>query len=273
MSFFGFGRKKSPAVHPPQVRAVLFDTFGTTVDWLSSMTAHGQRIGAEKGIAADWDGLAKAWRARYQPAIKPVREGKRPWTGFDTLHREQLDKIIGSFGAAKRLSAADRDLLTHGWHYLTPWPDVVPGLTRLRESFIIGPLSNGTTRQLVDLARWGSLPWDVVFGADIFRTYKPDSKLYLGAVQLLGLQPAETMLVAAHNQDLEAAARNGLKTCFVRRSTEDPEPTGSYDFVIDNFEELAQVLAAGEKTHPRTADTHVSREQTTANGDLEWQSS
>lgn len=242
MSIFGFGRKKLREAQPTRVRAILFDTFGTTVDWLSSMTGHGQRLGTEKGINADWDALAKAWRARYQPAIKPVREGKRPWTDFDTLHREQLDKIIGDFRPAKKLSPTDRDVLTHAWHFLDPWPDVVPALNSLKQHFLLGPLSNGTTRQMIDLARWGNLPWDVVFGADMFRTYKPADKLYVGAATLLGLHPGEILMVAAHNQDLEAASKNGLMTCFVRRPTEDPEPTGNFDYVVDDFEHLARTL-------------------------------
>ena len=239
-----FWAKKKPQPVPAEIKALLFDTFGTTVDWLSSMTAHGQRIGAERGIDADWAALARDWRSRYKAAIKPVREGKRPWTGFDILHREQLDNIIAKHGDAKRLSSADRDRLTHGWHELTPWPDVVPGLHRLRKHYIVGPLSNGTLRQMVDLARFGSLPWDVVFGADMFRTYKPDPKLYLGAAAYLGLAPENILMVAAHNEDLEAAAKLGLKTCFVKRPTEDAEPTGTYDFVVDSFEHLARTLNA-----------------------------
>ena len=244
MSFLGFGKKKVREVPPTRVRALLFDTFGTTVDWQSSMIAHAERLGEEMGINADWPGLVDAWRAQYPSAIKPVREGKRPWTGFDILHREQLDKIIGNFGQAKRLTPHDRDVLTHGWHYLDPWPDVVPGLRHLKHNYILGPLSNGTTRQMVDLARWGHLPWDVIFGADIFRTYKPDKKIYLGAAAFLELEPAEILMVAAHNQDLEAAKSHGLRTCFVQRATEDPKPTGTYDFVVDNFEHLAHTLNA-----------------------------
>lgn len=243
MGFFGGKKKQRVVPGPVQVKALLFDTFGTTVDWYSSMTAHGERLGAERGIDADWAGLAKEWRARYKPAIKPVREGKRPWAGFDTLHREQLDKIAGRFGAGK-LSAGDRDLLTHGWHYLSAWPDATWGLHRLRKHFIVGALSNGTTRQLVDLAKWSGLPWDVVFGADMFRTYKPAKELYLGATALLGLDPGNVLMVAAHNEDLEGAKKAGLKTCFVRRAMEDAEPTGTYDYVVDDFEHLARMLDA-----------------------------
>ncbi len=238
-----FFRKKKPAASTTKIQALLFDTFGTTVDWRGSMTEHARRLGAERGINADWAGLVLEWRAHYKPAIKPVREGKRKWAGFDQLHREELDKIVRKFGAAK-LTDADRDRLTHGWHHLTAWPDVVPALHRLKKHFMIGPLSNGTTRQMVDLAKGSGLPWDVVFGADLFQTYKPAKQIYLGAAAWLGLKPAEVLMVAAHNEDLEHAQKNGLKTCFVKRVTEDAEATAKYDFIVEDFEHLARSLGA-----------------------------
>ena len=225
------------------MKALLFDTFGTTVDWFSSMLAHARKIGAETGIDADWEGLVREWRAHYKPAIKPVREGKRPWTGFDELHREELDKLVKQFGAGK-LREADRDRLTHGWHELKAWPEAPAALHRLAKHFILGPLSNGTTRQLVDIARYAGLPWHVVFGADMFRTYKPAPGMYKGAVALLGLRPEEVLMVAAHHEDLEAAQKQGLRTCFVHRVTEDAEPKGTFDFVVDDFEHLARTLGA-----------------------------
>lgn len=241
MRLFHWKKQPSPATRSPRVKALLFDTFGTTVDWFSSMVAHAERLGSERGIDADWAGLVAEWRAHYKPAIKRVRDGKRDWTGFDILHREELDKIVGKFGA-ERLASADRDLLTLGWHYLRPWPDVVPALYRLKKQFIVAPLSNGTTRQLVDMARWSGTPWDTVFGADMFRTYKPDKKVYLGAAKLLDLEPSEILMVAAHNEDLQAAALLGLRTCFVRRATEDPEPSRTFDFNVNDFEHLARIL-------------------------------
>lgn len=225
------------------IRAILFDTFGTTVDWQGSMTATAQRLGAERGIDADWAGLVKEWRARYKPAIKPVREGKRPWTGFDELHREELDIIVKKYGAEK-LSNTDRDILTYSWHFLQPWPEVVPALYRLKNRFIVGPLSNGTVRQMVDLARYGDLPWDVVLGADLFRTYKPDPKLYQGAAKLLDLKSGQILLVAAHNEDLQAANKQGLQTCFVHRPTEDPKAESDFTYIVDDFEHLARMLGA-----------------------------
>ena len=224
-------------------RAVLFDVFGTTVNAQDSLVQTAERLGAERGLRADWAGLAKAWYQKNQSTLKPVVEKKRPWTGQDKLQREALDSLVGTFGA-KKLSSADRDLLTFGWHFLTPWPDAVPALHRLKKHFILGAFSNGTVRELIDIAKFAGLPWDVVIGADLFRTYKPDPKMYTGAAALLQLRPEQILLVAAHNNDLQAAAKQGMRTCFVRRSTEDAKSMGSYDYVVDNFEDLARSLNA-----------------------------
>ena len=239
MTVFGKRRQQVPA----PIKALLFDTFGTTVDWYTSMLEHAERIGGKTSLRADWPGLVKEWRAHYKPAIKPVREGKRPWTTFDELHREELDKIVKRFRADK-LTDDQRARLTRGWHALKPWPEVPGALHRLVKHFMIGPLSNGTTRQMIDLARYGNLPWSVAFGADMFRTYKPAPELYRGAAALLGLPPEEILLIAAHNEDLKAAQKQGLRTCFVHRLTEDVEAEGSYDYVVNDFEHLARALNA-----------------------------
>lgn len=238
-----FGKAAGQRHRPDGVKALLFDTFGTTVDWLSSMTAHAQEVGAETGVRADWEGLVREWRAHYKPAIKPVREAKRPFIGFDELLREELDKIVKHFGAEK-LSDTDRDRLTHGWRKLKGWPDAAPALHRLAKHFLIAPLSNGTTRQLIEIARYANLPWSAVFGADMFRTYKPSPELYKGAVRYLGLEPEQVLMVAAHNEDLKAAGKQGLRTCFVHRLTEDAEPKGNFDYVVNDFEHLARTLGA-----------------------------
>jgi 2-haloacid dehalogenase len=239
-----FRRKPEVNADPsPVPAAIVFDLFGTTVDWLGGMIRRGEVLGAKRGIHADWAGLAKEWRSRYKPAIRAVREKRRRWADFDTLHREQLDKIVGWYGL-KKLSSADRDWLTEGWHCLDPWPDVRPALHRLKKRFIVGPLSNAHLRQEVDLARWGELPWDVLLGADMFRTYKPAREIYKGAAAYLHLKPEQMLLVAAHNEDLEHAKKHGMKTCFVHRSTEDAAPTGKFDHVVEDFEQLTRTLGA-----------------------------
>jgi 2-haloacid dehalogenase len=235
---------------PSGVRAILFDTLGTVVDWRGSLIAELERWGAEKGLKADWPGLVDAWRAAYAPSMDRVRRGEIPWTILDDLHRATLDTLISRFGLPD-LSEAERDHLTRAWHGLDPWPDAIPGLTRLKRRFVIAPLSNGNVALLVNMAKRAGIPWDTVFGADLFRHYKPDAETYLGARQLLGLPPAQVMMAAAHNADLRAARALGLRTAFFPRPREygpaqvkDVAADEEWDVVAADIEDLATQLLA-----------------------------
>lgn len=233
---------------PP--RALLFDTFGTLVDWRGSLIAELGAFGAGRGIAADWTRLVDAWRGAYVPSMDRVRRGELPWTKLDDLHRGSLDRLVAEQGI-EGLHEADRAHLALAWHRLDPWPDTVPGLARLKPHFVLAPLSNGNVSLLIDLARRAPLPWDAVFGADVFRRYKPDPQTYLGACALLGLQPGEVMMCAAHNGDLAAARRLGLRTGFIARPAEygpgqnrDLAPEADWDVAVGGVEELADRLGA-----------------------------
>jgi 2-haloacid dehalogenase len=232
------------------IEALLFDVFGTVVDWRSSLMRRLEHFGRENGVAADWAALADDWRAAYEPAMRAVREGQRPWTSLEHLHRESLDQLVPRHGLST-LSEAQRQQLVLGWHFLAPWPDTVSGLTRLKSKYIIGTLSNGGVRLLTDMARFAGLPWDVILSSDNFRHYKPDPEVYRGAAELLDTAPANIMLVAAHNYDLAAARRHNYKTAFVARPTEhgprqsrDFKAEADWDFVAKDFEELASQLGA-----------------------------
>jgi 2-haloacid dehalogenase len=236
-----------PALEP---RALVFDVFGTCVDWRGSILAEGPSVDARWGTSIDWAKLADAWRARYQPALEEVRSGRRPWTILDVLHRESLDALSPSFGL-DRLDEAARDHLNRVWHRLRPWPDTVPGLTRLKRRFILGPLSNGNFALLTNMAKHAGLPWDVNLSVELYRAYKPLPASYLGAVRLLGLEPAQTMMVAAHYSDLQAAAGCGLRTAYVHRPREfgdrpsnDLPADPKVDLIAKDFEDLATQLGA-----------------------------
>jgi 2-haloacid dehalogenase len=232
------------------VKALVFDVFGTVVDWRGSVIRELETLGRAKGIAADWPGFADAWRGGYQPAMQRVRSGELPWTRIDDLHRLILDRLLAERGIAG-LSEAETDHLNRAWHRLDPWPDAVAGLGRLKRRFIIGTLSNGNMALLVDLAKHGALPWDVVLSAELAHHYKPDPEAYRLPPDLLGLAPAEVMLVAAHPSDLAAAARVGLKTGYVPRPLEwgpgrKPHDVSAetFDIVAADFNELAARLGA-----------------------------
>lgn len=231
-----------------QVQALLFDVFGTVVDWRGSIIGELTGFGAAKGIAADWAAFTDDWRGLYQPAMEEVRSGRRSWTILDVLHRESLDKLLVQYRIAG-LSEAEKDHINRVWHRLKPWPDAVEGLARLKSRYVIGTLSNGNVGLLTRMAKHAGLPWDVILGAETARAYKPLPQAYLASAALLNLEPAQVMLVAAHNGDLAAAAAVGLRTAFVARPQEygphqsrDFKAEGPWDAVCASFTELANAM-------------------------------
>lgn len=232
-------------MHGNGFRALLFDVFGTVVDWRSSVIREGEALGAHLGIDVDWVAFADAWRGLYQPSMEAVRSGHRPWCRLDDLHRESLLELLERF-AIPRLDASQVDDFNRAWHRLDPWPDSVQGLTRLRRRYTLATLSNGNIALLVNLAKRAGLPWDAVLGAETAGAYKPRPEAYLRSADQLGLAPAQCVMVAAHNDDLRTAQGLGFGTAFVCRPTEygpdqqaDLRPEGAWDFVADSLLELA----------------------------------
>jgi len=233
------------------VRALAFDVFGTVVDWRGSVIRAAEALGRAKGLSVDWPRFADQWRREgYVDAIGRIRRGEEPWADADTLHRRKLDALLPDYGL-DGLSEAEVADLSRVWHRLDPWPDSVAGLTRLKRRFVISPLSNGTLALLTNMAKRAGLPWDCVISAELFHHYKPDREAYLGCADLLGVQPDELMLVAAHPGDLKAARAAGLKTAYVDRPLEHGpgrEPhhveAGDFDVVATDFVDLAEQLGA-----------------------------
>jgi 2-haloacid dehalogenase len=230
-------------------KALVFDVFGTVVDWRSTIICEGEALGREKNIYVDWGAFADAWRSRYAPSMDRVRRGEIPWTKLDDLHRVSLEELLAEFGI-EGLSCAEKDHFNRVWHRLDPWPDAVEGLTRLRQQYIIAPLSNGNVALLTNMARRAGLPWDLVLSAELVRHYKPDPETYLMPPLLLDLEPEQVMMVAAHVYDLRSARNNGLRTAYVPRplefgpgvEAEPPDP--AFDLVAGDFVELADRLGA-----------------------------
>jgi len=233
---------------PASIKALTFDVFGTVVDWRGSIVREGRELGRARGLDADWARFADAWRGRYQPALERVRTGELPWTKLDDLHRMSLDQLLGEFGL-KGLSEAEVDHLNRAWHRLDPWPDAVPGLTRLRQRYVLATLSNGNVALMVNMAKRAGLPWDAILGAEVARHYKPQPEAYLTTVDMLGLRPEQCLMVAAHPGDLVAAARCGLRTAFVARPDEygpdrkdSPPAANTVDVMAKDFVDLASRL-------------------------------
>jgi 2-haloacid dehalogenase len=203
------------------VKALFFDVFGTLVDWRSGVAAATETVLRPQGIVLDWIAFADAWRDQYQPAMEAVRSGGIAYTKLDVLHRRTLQKILPQFGL-EDLKDIELDRLTLAWHQLDAWPDVQAGLSRLRQQYLIAPLSNGNTALMCDLARRNDLRWDAILGADYARAFKPMNEVYLAAAEAFNLVPAQCLMCAAHGSDLKAAAANGLRTAYIARPQERP---------------------------------------------------
>ena len=231
------------------LHALLFDTYGTLVDWRTSVRDELAAFGAARGLRHDWEAFLAEWKACYRPGMDAVNRGEAPWTTVETIYRHRLVELLAARGIAA--SEAEVEHLTRAWWRLAPWPDTVPGLARLRRRHVISPLSNASFAGMVRLAKFAGLPWDCVITAENARCYKPRPEVYRTALALLDLRPEQAMMVAAHNYDLAAAQALGLRTAFVPRplehgpgQTSDLAPEGKWDVVVDSVEELAGALGA-----------------------------
>ena len=233
-----------------ELRALAFDVFGTVVDWRTSVMREVEAAASRHGVSRDWAAFADGWRQRYQPSLERVRTGAIGWSVLDDLHRWSLDELLQEFGL-EMLDEAERQHLNQAWHRLQPWPDSAAGLGRLRSRFIVTTLSNGNFALLVDLARAGRLPFDCILSAELCQAYKPDPRTYRMVPALLRIEPEQAMMVAAHQDDLLAAAAEGLRTAFVRRPLEWGPQAGEaeavaeeIELVADDFLDLARQLGA-----------------------------
>jgi 2-haloacid dehalogenase len=234
------------------VKACVFDTFGTVVDWRSSVIAEATRWGKAKRFNIDWVEFADRWHMGYSPAMDKVRKGELPWTTLDDLQRIILEGLLKDY-KIEGLSEEEKRDWAHVWRRLKPWPDSVEGLTRLKSKYIISPMSNGNVALMVRLAKFAGLPWDLVLGSDLVRHYKPDPEMYMSAPRYLDLKPEEVMMCAAHVSDLRAARSCGLRTGFIYRPNEygggpagvpDQAKSGDFDVISVSIADLAQQLGA-----------------------------
>lgn len=239
-----------------QVKVIVFDTFGSVVDWRASIIRDLSAWGARQNIQADWAKFADDWRiGKYGDGMNRVRTGKLPWMNLEALNALTLEEVIPGHPGLKNLTQDQKHYINMVWRRLDPWPDSVAGLTRLKSRYIIGPLSNGSVALLADMAKHAKLPWDNIFSCELFRHYKPDPETYLGVVQLMELKPEEVMMGAAHAGDLDGAKKCGLKTAFFPRPLEFGEDSSrragigkanadghGFDIVADNIEDFARQM-------------------------------
>lgn len=230
------------------MKAFCFDVFGTVVDWRKGIAREVEQFFSRNTLpACDPYEFADSWRRLYQPSMEACRSGKRPFTRLDILHRENLEATLAGYNVdANALNANELEALNFAWHRLDPWPDVVSGLSHLKQKYIIAPASNGNIALMANMAKRANIPWDLILGAEVTQAYKPAPQAYTRMVEILGIAPDELCMVAAHNNDLHAARQCGLSTAFVARPTEhgqrqtsDLEPSEDWDIVASDFNDLA----------------------------------
>jgi 2-haloacid dehalogenase len=234
-----------------EVKALFFDVFGTLVDWRTSIAREAEAILKPQGYALDWLAFADAWRGEYQGGMDEVRSGRIPFCKLDVLHRRNLERILPRFHLDDgKLSEDVLCDLNLAWHRLDAWPDVARGLHRLKRRYRLAPVSNGNISLMVDLARRNDLPWDAILGSEIAGDYKPKPRVYLAAAEAFDLEPNECMMVAAHTNDLMAAAALSLRTGHIARPNErgpgrgEAAPSEPVDVAVKSMDELADQLAA-----------------------------
>jgi 2-haloacid dehalogenase len=234
------------------VKACVFDVFGTVVDWRSSVIAETTNRGQAKGLNINWVEFTDRWRLGYAPAMDKVRKGEIPWTNLDDLQRMILEDLLKQY-KIEGLSEEEKVNWAHAWRRLKPWPDSVEGLSRLKSKYIISPMSNGNVALMTNLAKFAALPWDAILGSDLVKHYKPDREMYLSAPFFLDLKPEEVMMCAAHAGDLQAARSCGLRTGFIYRPNEygneavgvpDKARPGEFDVVSMSIIDLAEQMSA-----------------------------
>jgi 2-haloacid dehalogenase len=250
MKSAGIGAMTLRAQDSFSVKALVFDVFGTVVDWRGSIIEEGKAWGKAKGITVDWARFADQWREGYAPSMAKVRRGEMPWTNLDHLNRSLLEELLKEFHI-EGLSEEEKDHWNRVWHRLKPWPDSIAGLTRLKKRYTIATLSNGNVALLSNMAKHAGLPWDLILSAELVRHYKPDREVYLSAADLLELKPEQVMMCAAHASDLTAARSFGLRTGFIHRPGEfgnadkaDDARQGDFDMVSRDIVDLASKLGA-----------------------------
>jgi len=227
------------------IRALTFDTYGTVVDWRTSVLGELRALAERKTLTLDCVQFLDDWRAAYRPGMDKVNSGETAWTTVDAIYRRRLEELLSTYGITV-LTTDEIDTLARVWWRLRPWPDAIPGIHRLKRRYLVTPLSNASFIGMVELARFAGLPWDCIITAENARCYKPRPEVYRTAISLLGLRPEDVMMVAAHNYDLMAARAEGMATAFVPRPLEygsgqrsDLKAESGWDIIAENFEDLA----------------------------------
>jgi 2-haloalkanoic acid dehalogenase type II len=226
------------------VKVIFFDFMGTLLDWHSNIV---QRL-PDRILQAERSRLAIAWREAFFQEIHSRFEQRLPPEDIDITHARCLETVLATSSFRDvSLSDDEREAAVNAWHSMTAWPDVPEALQKLREKYEVFVLANGTTRLQLDLARSSGLSFNMMFSSQLLGLTKPDSEIYYKALDFVGAEPHNALMVAAHAYDLRAARAVGMKTAYIRRWTED---------TMEDLEKVADDVDAFIGSHERPTKDH-----------------
>lgn len=204
-----------------KIKAVFFDFMGTCLDWHESITGSLPSRFTE----ARRSRLALDWRQAFFDEILARYNARLPQEDIDETHRRTLTRLVSSQTHCSEvtLTKDEAETAVRAWHTMAPWQEVKEALRNLRTTCECFVLANGTTRLQLDLVHSSGLQFDMLFSSELLQMTKPDAGIYHRAMQLVGVQPNECVMVAAHAYDLTAAKLVGMRTVYIRRWTEDTQ--------------------------------------------------
>jgi 2-haloacid dehalogenase len=230
-----------------EVKGLFFDVGGTVFDWKNTARRKIQELADAEDHNIDSEAFANDWRGEMFKVHAQVRQGNLPWMNADGMHVRALENLSNKYSL---LNNIDRMALVKStWHHLIAFAGAPAAINRLRTKYTVVVLTILSWESIVSSSKAAQVLWDGILSCEFLGYYKPSLQAYLRGIDLLGLQPAEAMMVAAHEADLTAAQAAGLHSALVTVPEEDniavafEQPgTTNFDVEATDFEALCQKL-------------------------------
>lgn len=231
------------------LKALTFDIIGTVFDAYDGLAQGVGPLNAKYGLNVQGSSFASGSLAGYVAGVGRFLSGQG-WTPPDTILQDATAGLLPIQQLGPKAPQAIQDFFDL-WRALPPWPDVAAGMQALHKHYTLAVLSNMSIATQTRLRAHAGLPFDKLLSGETVKAYKPNAAVYQMAVSSLNIRPAEILMVAAHNYDLNAANGQGFRTAFVGRPSEKGpagspgnQPDPSFDFNATSFIDLAEQLGA-----------------------------
>ncbi len=230
-----------------QVKGLFFDVGGTVFDWKNTVKSRIEELAREHGHSVDSEAFAVDWRQEMFKVHTEVRMGNLPWINSDGMHLRALASLEGKYPILAKID--HEDFVRETWHSLKAFPGAAQAINRLRSRYTVVVLTILSFESILNSTKAAGVQWDGILSCEFLGYYKPSFEAYRRAVRLLGLDPSEAMMVAAHTGDLAAAQATGMHTAYVGVPEKDhvsgafgDTSTEGFDVEARDFDELCEAL-------------------------------